>query len=79
MPYVAKLGLDHIHHYDSDSQRDWDGLKHGFLILRTQILLSGTNLYLEPLLNFRPHQRSVQNARSACSRRRSPQQRRAFQ
>ena len=60
----AKLGLDHIHHYDSDPQRDWNGLKHGFLILRVQVFLSGSNLYLEPLLNFRPRQRSVHSARS---------------
>ena len=54
LPYVAQLGLDHIHHYDSDPHRDWDGLKHGFLILRVQIFLSSPNLFIEPLPFFRP-------------------------
>lgn len=31
--HVAKLGPDHIHHFDSDPMSETDGFKHGFFTL----------------------------------------------
>jgi hypothetical protein len=42
------LGFDHIHNYTTDSNRDWDGAKHGFLILTVQLYLDGWNVQIEP-------------------------------
>lgn len=47
--HVAKLGHDYIHHFDSDPQSEWDGLRHGFLQLTQQIYMSGFDLWMEPL------------------------------
>lgn len=50
--HVAALGHDHIHAYDSDHQSEWDGLRHGFLRLTSQIYMSGYRLWYEPLPEF---------------------------
>lgn len=52
--HVALLGTDRIHHFDREPHRDWDGLKHGLLELRTQLVLSGCNIHYLPLPTFRP-------------------------
>ena len=46
--HLAKLGLDHIHSYASDPQRDHDGLVHGFLDLNVQLIISGNKIDIEP-------------------------------
>src|SRR6266581_3523916 len=46
--HVAQLGTDRIHHFDREPYRDWDGLKHGVLELRTQLTLSGCNIHYLP-------------------------------
>jgi hypothetical protein len=52
--HVAQLGTDRIHHFDREPHRDWDGLKHGLLEVRAQLVLSGCNIHYLPLPNFRP-------------------------
>lgn len=47
--HVAKLGADHIHHFDTDPQSEWDGLKHGFFWLNVQLSLNGMELLVEPI------------------------------
>lgn len=47
--HTAILGFDHIHHYASDPVRDFDGLKHGFLILTVQVNIGGPHFWIEPL------------------------------
>lgn len=47
--HVAKLGFDHIHHYVSDPDRDFDGLTHGILELNVQLTLSGVRIEYEPI------------------------------
>jgi len=47
--HVAKLGTDHIHHFDSDPMSETDGLKHGFFTLLVQVYMSGNRLWVEPL------------------------------
>lgn len=42
------LGFDHIHHYVSDPGRNFDGFKHGFLILTVQLYLDGWHVRVEP-------------------------------
>lgn len=44
------LGYDHIREFLSDPERDRDGMKHGFLILKIQIYISGIHLKIEPIL-----------------------------
>ena len=48
--HVAKLGSDHIHHYDSDPMSENDGLKHGFFILSVQLHFIDGELEIEPIL-----------------------------
>lgn len=55
--HVAVLGADRIHHFDDEPHRNWDGLKHGCLEVRVQLVLSGPNIYYLPLRNFRPRAR----------------------
>jgi len=43
------LGKDHIRNYATNPQREWDGLKHGFLNLHVQIFLQGREARYEPL------------------------------
>lgn len=52
--HAPLVGLDHIHHYVSDLNRDWDGLRRGFLDLNVQLTLSGCNVFTEPLRRHRP-------------------------
>lgn len=47
--HVAKLGTDHIHHFDSDPPSSTPSLRHGFLTLTVQIYLQGARLWLEPV------------------------------
>jgi hypothetical protein len=56
--HVALLGSDRIHHFDHEPHRDWDGLKHGLLELRVQLVLQGRDVHYLPLRTFRPRQRS---------------------
>jgi hypothetical protein len=44
------LGFDHIHNYKSDPSKDFDGLKHGFLVLTVQLILDGWHVHVEPIL-----------------------------
>ena len=46
--HVARLGSDHIHHFDSDPPSTMDGFNHGFLILTMQLFMRGRDLWLEP-------------------------------
>ena len=48
--HVAKLGSDHIHHYDSDPMSENDGLKHGFFVLSVQLHFIDGELNVEPIL-----------------------------
>lgn len=47
--HIARLGADHIHHFDSDPMSETDGLKHGFFTLTVQVFMSGCRLWVEPL------------------------------
>ncbi len=47
--HVAKLGTDHIHHFDTDPPSSRLGEKHGFLTLTVQVYLQGPRLWLEPV------------------------------
>jgi hypothetical protein len=38
--YSFTLGFDHIHNYTSDPNRNYDGLKHGILVLNVQLLIN---------------------------------------
>jgi hypothetical protein len=55
--HVTTLGVDRIHHFDYEPHSDWDGLMHGMLELRTQLVLSGCNIDYRPLPHFRPRKR----------------------
>ena len=46
--HVARLGSDHVHHFDSDPPSNMDGFDHGFLILTIQVFMRGCDLWLEP-------------------------------
>lgn len=52
--HVAMLGTDRIHHFDHEPQRDRDGLRHGLLELRVQLVLQGPHIHYIPLPSFRP-------------------------
>lgn len=54
--HIAKLGTDHIHHFDSDPPSNIDGLAHGFYVLTIQVFVKGSKLWIEPLP---PHARRV--------------------
>ncbi len=58
----AELGSDHIHHFDSDSMSEKDGLKHGFLTLTMQIFMSGIKLWSEPLPPYKCRRLSESHA-----------------
>ena len=45
------LGYDHIREFLSDPDRDRDGMKHGFLVLKVQIHISGIHLQIGPIFN----------------------------
>jgi hypothetical protein len=53
--HVAILGHDRIHHFEYEPDRDWDGLKHGMYILRTQLVIHGNEIHYLPL-DSRPSQ-----------------------
>lgn len=57
--HLAQLGADRIHHFDREPHRNWDGLKHGLIELRVQLVLSGCNIHYLPLSNFRPRPHST--------------------
>jgi hypothetical protein len=38
--YRFILGFDHIHSYISDPNRNYDGLKHGILVLKVQLFIN---------------------------------------
>lgn len=63
----ARLGTDHLHQFDSDPQRDWNGLRHGFLTLTVQIYMSGYELWMEPLSHI--ERRKLFRSASAVTRR----------
>lgn len=46
--HVAKLGADHIHHFDSDPMSETDGYHHGFFILKAQLIFEDGQLRIEP-------------------------------
>jgi hypothetical protein len=50
--HIARLGSDHIHHFDTDPPSNTDGLCHGFLILTVQVFMRGPELWLEPIARF---------------------------
>ena len=47
--HTTRLGYDHIHHYDSNPDKEFDGLKHGFLSLNVQIFFDESKLWIEPI------------------------------
>ena len=47
--HVVRLGLDQIHHFDSDQSSEEDGIKRGFLTLLVQISMEGVNVNVRPL------------------------------
>ncbi len=47
--HTARLGTDHIHHFDTDPPSNTDGLEHGFLFLTMQVFLRGPQFSLEPV------------------------------
>ena len=38
--YRVILGFDHIHNYTSDPNRNYDGLRHGILVLNVQLSIN---------------------------------------
>lgn len=64
--HVAMLGADRIHHFDHEPQRDWDGLKHGLLELRVQLVLQGPDIHYLPLPSFRPQRQRRTPARPSA-------------
>jgi hypothetical protein len=55
--HVAELGKDHIYDYRSDPSRPKDGFNYGFLILKVQVFVQGSNVSLRP--NSRPGERVI--------------------
>jgi hypothetical protein len=53
--HFAILGADRIHHFEHEPHRDWDGLRHGLFELRTQLVLSGNNVFYLPRQYQRLH------------------------
>lgn len=47
--HIARLGPDHIHHFDTDPPSNTDGLEHGLLVVTMQVFLRGPQLWLEPV------------------------------
>jgi len=47
--HVALLGFKQIRAYTPDPKREYDGLRHGFLDLRVQLFLRGSELVIESL------------------------------
>ena len=45
--HILHLGLDHIKEYMTDST----GGSDGFLVLKSQVILKGTAIYVEPLVD----------------------------
>jgi hypothetical protein len=50
MGYSYTLGVDHIHSYTSDPNRNYDGFKHGILVLNVQLSidLNTRTISIEP-------------------------------
>jgi hypothetical protein len=46
--HVAVLGFNQISAYVTDPKREFDGLRHGFLELKVQVFLRGSDLVIEP-------------------------------
>jgi hypothetical protein len=46
--HTATLGFDQIHSYISDPNRNYGGLKYGFLILHGQLCIQGSKVLFEP-------------------------------
>lgn len=46
--HFAIFGADRIHHFEHEPHLEWDGLKHGLLVLHTQLVLSGRNVFYLP-------------------------------
>ena len=51
--HIAKLGSDHIHHFDSDPPSSTATQRHGFLVLRVQVFMQGPRLWVEPIVHHR--------------------------
>lgn len=46
--HVALLGFNQVSDYVTDPKREFDGLRHGFLELKVQVFLRGSELVIEP-------------------------------
>lgn len=46
--HVAKLGADHIRNFDSDTQNETDGFRHGFLTLKGEVMFRDGEFVVEP-------------------------------
>jgi len=55
--HFAILGPDHIHHFEFEPDRDWNGSKHGLFVLHTQLVLSGCNVFYLPRPTRNVHRR----------------------
>lgn len=53
--HVVELGKDHIYDFRTNPLRSKNGITYGFLVLKIQIFLQGSNLWLRP--NGRPGER----------------------
>jgi len=51
--HATVLGYDHIHHFTSNPDKEFDGLKHGFLSLNVQIFINASELRIEPITVMR--------------------------
>ena len=47
--YSKVLGIDHVYSFMTDPGRDFDGIRHGFLLLHVQLILDGLHVHIEPL------------------------------
>lgn len=62
--HLAKLGADHIHHFDTDPMSESGCLHHGFFTLTVQIFMSGNRLWFDPLHTYE-RQRLTRRSRGA--------------
>jgi hypothetical protein len=51
--YTKKLGLDHVHSFMSNPDRDRPPLRYGFLRLHVQLIIDGITIHTEPLSPYR--------------------------
>lgn len=53
--HVAQLGKDHFYDFRSNPSKSQGGVKHGFLVLKMQVFMQGSNLWYRP--NAKPGER----------------------